>query len=450
MRKNLKKKTARSAIRKQYHRLLFEPLENRLLLAGCEAPTIEWTGASSFNWSDAANWSENRVPDETDIVLVDKNGGLEVELNANIHVASLTLSGAATSDADPTIDSNGFGITVEQCLYLDEGAILHLKSGTRITVKNAGALINHGRVLLVNTVAVNADVVNAGVVEMRGGDTSGDFITATSLITGTFENLATGTLRISHGFADAAILRLTKGLRNFGDVELTQFVTGGRNGTAIIDIDGGDFRNQGNFNSTGSAGSRIVRARLVNEGDVNVFRTLFIDGTLGEEFINRGTVNVQPNTTFEVSQGTLEQDGGQFLGGGRLLLDRATMQLTTDFAGNIAEIELPGGASIVGPRIMQVGLANRLELLNTNTINANVVNAGVVEMRGGNTSSATNFTSDKSDHGNIRESSERNAPYQPRPHRHSNPAIDQRADEFRRRRTDSIRHRRRRHCHHRC
>ena len=32
--------------------------------------TITWTGTTSTDWNDASNWSEGRVPDETDAVLV--------------------------------------------------------------------------------------------------------------------------------------------------------------------------------------------------------------------------------------------------------------------------------------------------------------------------------------------------------------------------------------------
>lgn len=67
-----------------------------LLCATALADTITWTGgAESYNWGDAGNWDLNRVPGETDDVVID--GSITVSRGGNnLVISSLTLLNGAT------------------------------------------------------------------------------------------------------------------------------------------------------------------------------------------------------------------------------------------------------------------------------------------------------------------------------------------------------------------
>ena len=58
-----------AAVRRPARRLGVEALDDRTLLSG--TPTIVWDGeAGTTAWGSAANWSGDRLPDATDVVLI--------------------------------------------------------------------------------------------------------------------------------------------------------------------------------------------------------------------------------------------------------------------------------------------------------------------------------------------------------------------------------------------
>jgi len=61
------------------------------------AQTISWTGSGDgTSWNQAANWSENRVPDSQDDVAITLNGTYTVvQPSSNITINSLTLGAEA-------------------------------------------------------------------------------------------------------------------------------------------------------------------------------------------------------------------------------------------------------------------------------------------------------------------------------------------------------------------
>ena len=71
------------------------------------ADTITWTGgAESYNWGDAGNWDLNRVPGETDDVVID--GNITVSRGGNnLVISSLTLRNGASVEAVNELKSEG-------------------------------------------------------------------------------------------------------------------------------------------------------------------------------------------------------------------------------------------------------------------------------------------------------------------------------------------------------
>ena len=71
------------------------------------ADTITWTGgAETYGWGDAGNWDLNRVPGETDDVVID--GNITVSRGGNnLVISSLTLRNGASVEAVNELKSEG-------------------------------------------------------------------------------------------------------------------------------------------------------------------------------------------------------------------------------------------------------------------------------------------------------------------------------------------------------
>lgn len=121
--------------------------------------TIYWDGgASTANWSDAANWSTDVVPTTTDHVLIDV--ATTVNIAQPITVSSLTLGNVAGSRAavlNFAYDANSFGpltlIDGDLIVYLNS-SITH-SAGTTIRVGSIDIAVQDGNLVLNGT--INAD-----------------------------------------------------------------------------------------------------------------------------------------------------------------------------------------------------------------------------------------------------------------------------------------------------
>ena len=93
--------------------MLFATAMGCVALAGrlAECATITWINTAGGNWSDAANWSPNQVPTNTDTALITTPGNYKVNLDAPGVVTNLTLGAGGGADGVQTfVMTNSFNV----------------------------------------------------------------------------------------------------------------------------------------------------------------------------------------------------------------------------------------------------------------------------------------------------------------------------------------------------
>ena len=82
------RRVKRTRGRRHARKLVFEPLERRVVLAA-----ISWDGeAGNGNWGDANNWSTNKLPSPDDDVTIDVEGDISVSLTTTESIKTLTCN----------------------------------------------------------------------------------------------------------------------------------------------------------------------------------------------------------------------------------------------------------------------------------------------------------------------------------------------------------------------
>lgn len=167
-----------------------ERLENRTLLA-----TVAWDGgAGTFNWNDAANWSDDSLPGVGDDVMIDVAGDVTILhpsgntfINSlNSHEAIDLTGGSLTLAAQSGVDGafNNSGVVELQAgeLLLRGGGFssgsFHVGVGAELQFRGTHSLDS------------TSAVTGAGEVRIANG---------TTLIAGTYDFLGTTTVSDSSG-----------------------------------------------------------------------------------------------------------------------------------------------------------------------------------------------------------------------------------------------------------
>jgi hypothetical protein len=107
------------------------------------APTLTWTGTSNTQWSNAANWSVNMVPNSQTPVTIPSTSNQPEVSGTNNFVGSVTVESGAVL----TLNSNS-GLQVTNEITVDEG----------------GEFIVNDKA---NLGQVNPDAVNTGIVKIK-------------------------------------------------------------------------------------------------------------------------------------------------------------------------------------------------------------------------------------------------------------------------------------------
>ncbi|MHC1763940.1 MAG: choice-of-anchor D domain-containing protein [Verrucomicrobiia bacterium] len=100
---------------------------------------ITWTNVAGGNWTDKTNWSPNKVPTLTSIVLINRPGTYTVTLNYNAQCQSLQLGGAPGTQS---LDWKYGGFT--GTMAVETNAVVNLAGGS-LTL--TGVVDNRGRIL---------------------------------------------------------------------------------------------------------------------------------------------------------------------------------------------------------------------------------------------------------------------------------------------------------------
>src|SRR5690625_5171348 len=323
--------------------------------------TIEWTGASSGNWSDAGRWSTGSVPSDSDVVCIQTSGTYTVTVTGNRTITSLRLggnSGAQTlsvGSGTVTLTENGIvgtnGVINFVSGNLDSGPGLTNEGLVVLTSSSSktlgGRLINDGTIrwdqghiyLTTNAVLENNDQFLVGGHSngiYRSGSAPQRFVNnatinrtadGTSSLNLTLENnglidVQSGTLQVrgesyhnggSFGVATGASLLFDSGTHTVsgtlsgnpdGSIVMSSTVVAGSNGAVF------------NFGGTGlkwSSGNLDGGPGLTNDGLVVL--TSSSNKTLGGRLINDGTIRWDQGHIYLTTNAVLENND-QFLVGG--------------------------------------------------------------------------------------------------------------------------------------
>jgi hypothetical protein len=272
-------------------------------LAGrlAEAATINWTNPAGGNWSDAANWSPNQVPTNTDTVLISTRGTYTVNLDVPGVVTNLTLgAGSGAGGVQTLVMTNTFN--VNSLLLVTGGGVLNASGenaviSVALTVANGGVLnlsANYygfqftGNPLIIT----NGGAVNAGGAPIYGGF-GGTEEYFGSAIYGTVSVASGGRLN-SLGASIAAGVTVAHGgevnVNSLG-MEIKEPLTN----SGTINLTDGQLAND-NYNTvSGSAAGELV---CLPGGVINLQGSTAIGG--GGHIVNQGVI-VQSAGTNTIS-----------------------------------------------------------------------------------------------------------------------------------------------------
>jgi hypothetical protein len=299
-------------------------------LAGLVArgDTINWTNTSGGNWSVAANWSPNQVPDANDTVVITNDGDYTVTVDIAPTIAGFDLgatSGSTTQSlviTSLTLTINGNGIINSRGMATFDNSSL---VGTNIfdgTVNWTGGFFSgqltiNGSLLLsgaAQKVFASGNVNNAGSVVWGG---SGRLVLQTQMA---FTNLAGGLFDVQ------------------SDAPLIPFST-----------ETNAFYNFGTFRKSAGAGSTIIETYFYNSGIMDV-QTGSVDFDLGKGFFH---------------------DGSSFTGAGATRLDNGEFTFDGTIASQNLQItsfnaQLMGTKTFAGTLVCSGGLFNDQTTIGTN------------------------------------------------------------------------------------
>ena len=289
--------------------LKLESLEDRI------APTVNvWLNPIDGNWSDASNWSDG-VPTVDDDVVIDADGSeYTVTVDTNAEVAGLTLG-----SADATLSLIFRTLTVNGDFNINAGSVGVFAS----TITGTGTLTNNGHIRSEAGNTIVPDLVNNGTLTVSSTGGSNGLLTVQSQLvnSGTITINNTGTLN-----------------------RITQLIVNGvltNNSTGVL-------------TAADDAGSKRIRADVVNNGTVNLNDDVVQLTKANGSFINNATVNV-PNTgnltfgtnsvftqaggslivngTYTQVFGTFHFDGGEISGTNPVLLGTSTLNIGGNSTG---------------------------------------------------------------------------------------------------------------------
>jgi fibronectin-binding autotransporter adhesin len=263
--------------------------------------TITWINTSGGNWSDAANWSPNQVPTNTDNALITTPGTYTVALDVVDQVANLTLgAGGGAAGVQTFVVTNA--LNVNSLLLVTGGGVLDASGENAgitaaMTVANGG-IFNlsagyYGFGVTVNPLIVtNGGLVNAGGIPIYGGYDGGEEYFG-STIYGTVTVANGGVFNSTGASVTAGFTVMQGGVLNVSPLGLAIETPMSNSGT--INLTNGQF-NIENYDSVDGA----AYGELVNQpgGVINLQGGTGIGG--GGDITNQGII-IQSTGTNSIS-----------------------------------------------------------------------------------------------------------------------------------------------------
>jgi hypothetical protein len=134
------------------------------------AATIVWTNTAGGDWSVAANWNPNQVPDTSDTAVIATEGDYTVTLDVSTTVGGLVL-GTTSGSGSQTFLINGQTFTLNGETVVNSNGQFILNGGP---ITFSGILTNYGTVIWTNTDLkgyTNVQIFNYGLWDAKTDNT---------------------------------------------------------------------------------------------------------------------------------------------------------------------------------------------------------------------------------------------------------------------------------------
>lgn len=307
-----------------------------LFASAASAATVTWDGGGDgVSWQDPANWTGDKLPSETDEVVLTPAGGTTVVfVSSDVAIRRLDLCGTLllaggslgvgeTVQVSGTLMVAGGGFSTPGGLSVIGGA-LEYSSGTLggpVTVRNG-------------TLALGAGAISPATFVLQGNCAISGVVNPGQ------------TLRLQSSVAYGAVMATASaGLTNKGTVRLECVSDDWRDRSVTLTISSGVLENSdtGRIEVGAANGNgRSIRGSVRNEGTIAIESgiTLSIGGTEPVFAQIAGTIDAQG--AFLLESGQFDWTGGALLGTVRVLDSRVAVEETVT---SVSTLRLVGAAN---------------------------------------------------------------------------------------------------------
>jgi hypothetical protein len=342
---------------------------------------LDWTGTTSGNWTDAADWSGGAVPGPSDNVTIDVAGITVTVSTAGQAASSLTTSLSAFAVTGGELDIGNFASFGGS--YAQSGGLLQLAGNGGSF--NDGLTLTGGAIsLLSGTLSTTGTLaISGGAIDQSGGTLL--FEAATSLSgSGTVASLNGGLDALAAVTVSGGLMLFennSSGANFYGDV--TQ--TGGS-----IDLAHGALTSYGNFVEDGGnlllnwfGGTFLGTTSLLAGTITSTAATMTVDGAYSQTggllaLGGRGGVFAGPMTlgtggTITLVLGALQTEGaaslaGTISGAGTLLVDGGTTTLASGIHLSLPHVDVEAGTLALANSLKSLTIGGALWLESQGTL----------------------------------------------------------------------------------
>lgn len=222
------------------HTCIFIFLLFTCLVNNAWSTNYTWTGSKDHNWADAANWSPLSVPTSTDNVTITSTG-LYPELQANVILNNLTVSGNTLDCNNDTLTVNGTGTFSGGTV---KNGLLKLRSGTDTF---SGTLID-----------IQVDAVISTVYFNGSSFTKKVYVEVTTVVPGTSNGGCTfyDSTTIYKSYTSGGVMKLANSTGNIYNGPV-KFINAGTTTFETTTSGGTNYNNNVTVESTGTGGINI-------------------------------------------------------------------------------------------------------------------------------------------------------------------------------------------------
>ncbi|MFO0945582.1 MAG: autotransporter-associated beta strand repeat-containing protein [Planctomycetota bacterium] len=322
-----------------------ECLEDRLVLA-----TLTWQGVSGNNWSVAANWVENAIPQDGDTLVFNSNTPPTSFQSIN-DIAGLDLvTIQIVNDGSSSFSISGEAITISTSITRSgSGSGTDNLGFNSVTLAAGVALTNNGTSILTLSAPI---------------DTNGQVLT----VSGTGNTNLTGAVTGTGGITKSGTSTLT--------------LSGNNTYSGATTLSGGTIATQGSGIGDNSAVSIANGATLVLNANETIGSLAGVAGSIVD--LNTFTLSAGGNNTSTTFAGVLSDSGALTKQGSGNMTLSGTNTYTGQTTVSAGTLTLQGGTAINNAGAVSVSSGATLTLSNNEEIGSLAGSSGSTVQLGGN------------------------------------------------------------------